>query len=97
MKPVVIHPEAKREMIPSALFYEERSPGLGRLFLDDVERGFQRITENPEAWSVFSSPNRRCLLTEFPFGIIYRNEPERIYILAVMHLRREPGYWKARH
>jgi len=30
-------------------------------------------------------------------GIIYRNEPERIYILAVMHLRREPGYWKDRH
>lgn len=97
MKPVVIHPEAKREMIASALFYEERSPGLGRLFLDEVERGFQRISESPEAWNVFSSPNRRYLLTEFPFGIIYRNEPERIYILAVMHLRREPGYWKARH
>ncbi len=97
MKPLVIHPEAKREMIASALFYEERSPGLGRLFLDEVERAFRRIAERPEAWSVLSAPNRRCLLTEFPFGIIYRNETERIYILAVMHLRREPGYWKSRN
>lgn len=97
MKPIVIHPEAKREMIASSLFYEERSPGLGRLFLDEVERGFQRIAERPDAWNVFSSPARRCLLAEFPFGIIYRNEPERIYVLAVMHLRREPGYWRSRH
>jgi plasmid stabilization system protein ParE len=97
MKPVVIHPEAKREMIASTLFYEERSPGLGRLFLDEVEYGFRRIAERPDAWNLLSSKVRRCLLTEFPFGIIYRNEPERIYILAVMHLRREPGYWKNRH
>lgn len=97
MKHVVIHPEAKREMIAAALFYEERSSGLGRLFLDEVERGFLRIAERPEAWSILSSPYRRCLLTEFPYGIIYRNESQRIYVLAVMHLRREPGYWKNRH
>ena len=97
MKPVVIHPEAKREMIASALFYDERSPGLGGLFLDEVESGFPRIVERPEAWTVLSSPNRRLLLPEFPFGIIYRNESDRIYVLAIMHLRREPGYWKGRH
>ena len=48
MKPVVIHPEAEREMLAAALFYEERCPGLGRLFLDVVERGFRRIVERPE-------------------------------------------------
>jgi len=97
MKPVVIHPEAEREMLAAALFYDERCPGLGRLFLDEVERGFRRIAERLEAWALISAQVRRCLLTEFPFGILYLNQPERIYVLAIMHLRREPGYWKKRH
>ena len=97
MKPVVIHPEAEREMLAAALFYDERCLGLGRMFLDEAERGFRRIAERPEAWTIISSPVRRCLLFEFPFGILYLNQPERIYVLAIMHLRREPGYWKKRH
>ena len=97
MKPVVIHPEAEREMLAAALFYDERCAGLGGLFLDEVERGFRRIAERPEAWANISPSVRRCLLSEFPFGIIYRNQSERIYVLAVMHLRREPAYWRKRH
>ncbi|GAB7027776.1 hypothetical protein [Geotalea toluenoxydans] len=53
MKPVVIHPEAKREMIASAVFYEERISGLGKLFLDEVEKGLKLIAERPEAWTNF--------------------------------------------
>lgn len=96
MKPVVIHPEAEREMVAAALFYEERCPGLGSLFLDDVERAFQRIAERPGAWGSLSATVRRCLLVEFPFGILFREEADRIFVLAVMHLRREPSYWKKR-
>jgi hypothetical protein len=73
MKPVVIHPEAEREMLAAALFYDERSAGLGSLFLDEVERGFRLIAERPEAWTNISPTVHRCLLSEFPFGIIYRN------------------------
>jgi plasmid stabilization system protein ParE len=96
MKTVVMHPSAEREMNAAARFYEERSPGLGGLLLDELERGIRRIAEHPEAWSVVSPTVRRCLLVEFPFGILYRIEPHRIYVLAVMHLRREPDFWKSR-
>jgi hypothetical protein len=27
---------------------------------------------------------------------LYRVEPNRIYILAVMHLHRRPRYWRSR-
>jgi len=40
-------------------------------------------------WSI-----RRCLVHRFPYGIIYAIENDTIYIAAVMHLRREPGYWE---
>jgi len=39
---------------------------------------------------------RRFLVRRFPYGLLYRNEPTAIFIVAVMHLRRRPGYWKGR-
>ncbi len=39
---------------------------------------------------------RRCLTHTFPCGILYTIEAESILILAVMHLRRRPGYWRSR-
>ena len=39
---------------------------------------------------------RRCLVHRFPYGVLYSVEPEGISILAVMHLRRDPDYWKQR-
>jgi hypothetical protein len=28
--------------------------------------------------------------------VLYRVERERIYVVAVMHLHRRPGYWRPR-
>ena len=96
MKPIVLHPAADAEMRAAAGFYQDCQPGLGTRFLDEVSRAGGRITDNPTAWSVVSGQIRRCLLNHFPFGLLYRIEPERIYVLAVMHLRREPNYWQKR-
>jgi hypothetical protein len=32
----------------------------------------------------------------FPHAIIYLDRPDEIYVVAVMPLRKEPGYWKHR-
>jgi hypothetical protein len=29
-------------------------------------------------------------------GLLYCVEPDRIYVVAVMHLHRRPGYWRSR-
>jgi len=39
---------------------------------------------------------RRRLLRRFPYGILYKEEESQIVIVAVMHLRRRPGYWRNR-
>jgi hypothetical protein len=83
-------------MRTAAGFCQDCQPGLGTRFLDEVSRAGGRITDNPAAWPVVSGQIRRCLLNYFPFGLLYRIEPERIYVLAVMHLRREPNYWRKR-
>jgi len=44
----------------------------------------------------FDGDIRRCLTNRFPYGILYSIESDRIFILAVMHLHRDPDYWKHR-
>lgn len=45
---------------------------------------------------MISGQIRRCLVKRFPFSLLFRIETERIYVLAVMHLHREPNYWRTR-
>jgi toxin ParE1/3/4 len=94
MKPVVLAPAAEEEMVDSARYYENIQSGLGDQFLDELLQTGARIAEHPEAWPIISGKIRRCLFNRFPFGLIFRIEVGRIYVLAVMHLKRKPNYWK---
>ena len=73
-------PEAGDELQDAADYYEQRSPGLGSRFLDDLGRTMERITAHPEAWRRVSALERRCLLNDFPYGIVYRVEGEDILV-----------------
>jgi toxin ParE1/3/4 len=90
------HPEARLEYSEAAVFYEARRSGLGAAFTLEIEAALQRILESPERWRVIEQDVRRCLTHTFPYGILYTIEAESILIVAVMHLRRSPGYWRSR-
>jgi len=45
---------------------------------------------------MFDSPARRHLSTVFPHLVVYLDQPDRVWIVAVMHGRRQPGYWRER-
>jgi len=96
VKPIVLHSAAEAEMRAAADYYETCHPGLGDRFLEEIALAGGRIAEHPEAWPVISGKIRRCLLNRFPFCLLYCIEAKRIYVLAVMHLRREPNYWQNR-
>jgi plasmid stabilization system protein ParE len=92
----VFHPEAHEEMIGTARFYEERSEGLGPDFLTAVEHTVRRIEQFPVAGPIDQANIRKRLVSGFPFMILYEMQPDRIYIAAVMHQHRRPGYWRKR-
>ena len=96
MKAVLFHPEAEEEMIASAVFYEAKSKGLGHKFLNEIARSLDLISSSPKTWPVFFDDIRRFLLQRFPFGLLYEIHDDYIYIIAVMHLHREPFYWENR-
>ena len=90
------HPEAVAELFGAADWYEDQEPGLGRSFALEVTASMLRLLDVPEAWPVLEGEIRRCLVHRFPFGILYAADQNDVFILAVMHLHREPGYWKDR-
>ena len=96
MPAIVFHTDAAAEMQAAAAYYARRAPGLGEAFLDEIEQGLWRIQEFPRLWPVYEGAYRRYLLQRFPYGLMYRLDPEEIFILAVAHLHRRPGYWKNR-
>jgi plasmid stabilization system protein ParE len=94
MTHAVFLPEAEREMLEAALYYQSQATRLGIDFLSEVERAVQSIAESPDTWPVLEGEVRRRLIRRFPLGVLYRVEPEEIVVIAVAHLRRKPCYWK---
>ncbi len=89
-------PEAKLEADAAASYYKERQPGLEIRFLDVLEDVLRRIQRHPQIYRKVNGNLRKCKLPRFPFGVIFRVRTRYIEIIAVMHLRKAPGYWKHR-
>lgn len=78
------------------MFYEERTARLGADFTAEVESAIQSILQAPDRWRCLEDDVRRYLVRRFPYGILYTIEQDYVLILALMHLSREPGYWRHR-
>lgn len=90
------HPDARFELIQSVDYYEKQQPKLGLKFLEEIYSSIQRIIEFPLSHSVYSNNTRKCIISKFPFAVIYQIRKEEIFIVAITHLARKPGYWEER-
>jgi plasmid stabilization system protein ParE len=93
---VEFHPEALAEFRAAAEYYEQHQTGLGERFANAVEMAVDHIAAAPESWRIIEDDIRRCLTKVFPYAVLFSIEPANILIVAVMHCRREPGYWRIR-
>jgi plasmid stabilization system protein ParE len=93
---ISFNPLAERELNDAAHYYELESLGLGAAFLAEVEHTCRRVMEHPEAAAVVRGAIRRRLLRRFPYAILYTVRDDVARILAVMSLKRRPGYWIGR-
>jgi toxin ParE1/3/4 len=90
------HPAARLEYREAAAYYETRRLGLGAAFSLEVEATIKRIMQAPDRWRRLDQEVRTCRTHTFPYAVLYTVETNSVLIVAVMHLRREPGYWRKR-
>jgi hypothetical protein len=93
---VIYHPKADDEVLDSARFYERRSKGLGWRFLRAVQEAEARIVRSPRAFPFLDDPIRKCVLAGFPFSLLFRIDDEGLFVVALAHQRRRPGYCRRR-
>ena len=96
MKSYGFHRAARDEVLAIGGFYAAISPELGNRFYDEVDGLVRDICLAPNRYRIFDPPARRHLGETFPYAVIYLEQPDRIWIVAVMHFKQRPGYWKTR-
>jgi len=61
-----------------------------------VNRVIELLLENPEIGARVDEHLRRFVLRRFPHSIIYAVVADALFVVAIAHGSREPGYWRSR-
>lgn len=87
---------AREEIREAADYYAAISPDLGMAFKRELRQLMHLVATMPLAWPPIGSETRKCLMTRFPYLVIYVPLPSELLVLAVGHQHRRPGYWRDR-
>jgi toxin ParE1/3/4 len=97
VNPVVFHPEAEAEYNAAIAYYEGQRAGLGLALQAIVQAALTLIQKNPKIYAKRGGTEiRKCVLQRFPYNIFYEELDDSVWIAAVAHHRRRPGYWTHR-
>jgi plasmid stabilization system protein ParE len=91
-----LHLLADEDLEEAASFYERQRQGLGSRFLVEFERLIERLLSHPESAARVSRHLRMARVGTFPYNVLYRIEDDHIFVLAVFHQRRRPGFGRDR-
>lgn len=93
---------AREEIREAAEYYAAISPELGNAFKRELRQLLRRVSVMPLAWPTGGASGasgaglRKCLLSRFPYMVIYAPLPDEVLVLAVGHQHRKPDYWRDR-
>ncbi len=90
------HPAATAELEVSADWYAERSETAACGFALAVDAALNKVSHDPNRFARVDSRHRSCSLERYPFQVIFRHDGTRIYVIAIAHTARRPGYWRNR-
>ncbi len=73
---------ADQEVDDAVAWYNEQAEGLGRDFLDELDRVSRLIRTYPLLATQIEPEIRRFLFTRFPYSLIYGIDQETIVVIA---------------
>lgn len=88
---------AEQDALDAAIWYEERQPGLGGEFLNEVEQTVTALSDSALHNRIRFADVRRASVRRFKFyGIYYTVSGNEVWILSIFHGRRHPRALQAR-
>jgi putative addiction module component (TIGR02574 family) len=88
--PVVFRPIARQEMDDAIAWYESKLSSVGIEFVSQIASVVARIADAPTQFRNVRGDVRRAVLHRFPYTIHFLHESDRIVVLAVFHVKRNP-------
>ena len=97
MKPTLsVRKQALADIRSAMAWYESQLPGLGDVFLSRVQERMRVLGESPRGYPQVLEAIRRAPVKRFPYGIYYRERPDRITVLAVFHYKQSLDHLRGR-
>lgn len=99
---LILSRAAEDEAAEARAWYDAQRPGLGKDFLDSLDRLLPMIESAPRSFSRANDYKgtrdvRKGLLRRFPYKVIFEiRADETLVVLAVAHSSRRPSYWQDR-
>jgi len=90
------HPEAAEEFEEAVRYYRQRGEKLAPRFAREVRSAIRRIAATPDRWRFLEEDVRICKVQVFPYSVLYVVEDTYVLLVAIMHGKRQPGYWRHR-
>jgi len=87
---------AKAELRQARRFLDTERPGYGDVLLSRFEQAVSLIRRHPFSAPVIYEQYRKVSLGKPKYSIVYSIEGDEIVIVALMHHRQNPDYWKSR-
>ena len=94
--PVELHEEVYSELSQALAWYAERNLQAAAEFLMQLEAAIARLQRWPGQGTPYVAGTRHIALKRFPYLLIYEIQAERIWVVALAHAARPPGYWRER-
>ena len=85
---------ARNESLEIFNYYFERSEQAANRFLECLEAATLWLSKHPATGKPLSARTRLYLMKTFPYLVVYRIESDAIWIIGVVHERRDPKNWR---
>jgi toxin ParE1/3/4 len=96
MRSVYVCSAAENDFTESLTWYAKQDSDLARQFDSELDAAITRIAESPDTFPAIDERHRYMQMRRFPFVIIFREDRDKVTIVAVAHTSRSPGFWYGR-
>lgn len=93
---IVIKPLAELDLEEAVQWHEEQKEKLGEEFLFEFRDALRIVARSPLGFRKRLKNIRAFVLKRFQYNVYYIVTDETLFVIAVIHQKRNPKIWKKR-
>ncbi|HEX7678234.1 MAG TPA: type II toxin-antitoxin system RelE/ParE family toxin [Thermoanaerobaculia bacterium] len=91
-----LHAEASAELNEAAAYLERQRAGYGDRFIAAFDSARDFVVNHPRSGRPSLLGVRTWPVEGFAYQVVYVLKGDQVFIVAIAHHRRRPGYWRSR-